>query len=75
MGKQNNKHKQRCVARPRDILILNCLIHGPGKSSEQCKVLNNFGTSYAASRTFEELIQEPTSDKSTRKNQEINTIV
>ena len=42
--------------------------------SEQCKVINNFGTRYAGSRPFKEHRQYPTSSKY-KKKQEVNTIV
>ena len=40
------KSKQRCVDNQRDGSKLTCLIHGPGHSPDECKVLNDFGSKY-----------------------------
>ena len=44
MYKRADKCKQRYVDRLRDRSQLTCLIHGTGNSSDECKVINNFGT-------------------------------
>ena len=33
---------------------LTCLIHGPGDSSDECRVLNDFGCNYTNVRPFKE---------------------
>ena len=52
MGKHSGKRKQRYVDHPRDQSKLTCLIHGPGNSSDERKVLNDFSTEYAKGRKF-----------------------
>ena len=52
MDKRAGKLKQGYVYFPRDILKPISLIHGNGKSSKQYKVVDYFGTRYAASRIF-----------------------
>ena len=64
MGKRSVKCKQRYVYLLRDQLKLTCLIHGPGNSPDEYKVLNDFGTKYAKVRNFKERSQEPISNKS-----------
>ena len=41
------KHRKRYVEHNKDRSQLSCLIHGPGHSSDECKVLGFFGTKYA----------------------------
>ena len=54
---------------------LTFLIHGPGNSSDKCKVLINFGSKYAKSRPNKELRQEPANKKKVGIQQENNYIV
>ena len=59
MSGRSSKRKKRYVDLPRDRSKLTCLIHGKGiQQSDHCKVINNFGTSYAAGRTFKEIRHE-----------------
>ena len=44
-GKRRKRHVDSLMGKSK-----NCLIHGPGNSSEECKVLGEFGTKYANSR-------------------------
>ena len=44
-GKRRKKHVDSPTGKPKI-----CLIHGPGHSSEECKVLGDFGTKYSKSR-------------------------
>ena len=59
MGKRADKHNKRCADHPRDGSKLTCLIYGPGRSSYECKVLNDFGAKYSKYRHFKESSQEP----------------
>ena len=52
-----------------------CLIHGPGNSSEECKVLGDFVTKYANSRPTKEYGKIPLPRKKVNKQQENNAIV
>ena len=52
-----------------------CLIHGPGKPSEECKVLGDFGTKYANSRPTKEHGRSPVPKKKINRQQENNAIV
>ena len=40
------KHRKRYVDNPKDRTKLTCLIHGHGNSSDEFKVLGDFGNKY-----------------------------
>ena len=63
MGKHAGNIKQRHIDHPRYRSNLICIIHGNGHSSENYKVLNDFGTRYATSRTYKELRHETSASK------------
>ena len=48
-GESAGKHRKQHVESPTG-KSKNCLIHDPGNYSEECKVLRDFGTTYANSR-------------------------
>ena len=75
MGKCAGNFKQSYVYHPRDISKLTCIINVPGDSSDEFKVINNFGAKYVTCRIFNESIQETTFNKRVFKNQELNDIV
>ena len=52
-----------------------CLIHGPGYSSEECKVLGDFGTKYAKSRPTKGHSSSPVPRKRIKRHQENKSIV
>ena len=52
-----------------------CLIHIPGYSSEECKVLGDFGTKYANSRPTKDRSNSPVPRMGITRQQENNTIV
>ena len=52
MGKRASKRNQRYVDCPRYRSKLTYMIHDNVHYSEQCKLLNDFGTRYASTRTF-----------------------
>ena len=54
MSKLSGKCKQRYVDHPRDQSKITFLIRGPGNSSYEFKVLNDFGSEYSKSRTNKE---------------------
>ena len=46
MGESSGKHRKKYVDRPsRESKI--CLIHGPGNSSDECKILGDFGAKFS----------------------------
>ena len=47
MGKHSGKRNQSYVDHPRYQSKPTCLIHGPGNSSDELKVLTDFSTKYA----------------------------
>ena len=63
MIKISGKHKKRYVNHPRDKSKLTCLISGPGHSSDECKVLSDFGSKYTKSRPNKERSPELTLKK------------
>ena len=46
MSESAGKRRKRYVDHPKDILELTFIIHGPGDSSDECKVLVDFGYKY-----------------------------
>ena len=73
-GKSAGKRRKRHV----DILTGKskiCLIHDPGHSSEECKVLGDFGTKCAKSRPTKDCVSRPIPRKSFNRQKEKNTMV
>ena len=68
-------NKQRYVDHPRGWSQLTCLINGLGHSSDECRVLNGFGTKYAKYRPFKESSQDTNTNKKWGKKQEVNYFV
>ena len=58
MSERSDKFRKRYVDHPKDISKLTCLIHGPGHSSYECKVLGNFGSKYSKRRPTKYHVQE-----------------
>ena len=52
MGMRASKGKQIYIDHPRYRSKLTCLIHGPGHSSDECRVINYFDTKYEKCRPF-----------------------
>ena len=50
------------------------IIHNPGDSSEECKVLLDFGAKYAKGKTFKDRGNRPVPRKCFNKQQENNAI-
>ena len=55
---------KRYIDRLKDISKLTCLIHGPGNSSDECEVLDEFGTKNSKGRPAKYLRQELATRKS-----------
>ena len=47
MSERAGKHRKSYVYHLQDISKLTCLIHGPGHSSDEFKVLGDFGSKYS----------------------------
>ena len=58
MSKTDGKRNQRYVDHPRYQSKLTCLIHGHGHSSDECNVLNGFGSKYTKIRPTKEVRQD-----------------
>ena len=69
------KRRKRYIDHLKDILRLTCIIHGPGNSSDECKVLVDFGTMYDKGSPTKDCRQEPASKKYFGRRQENNTIL
>ena len=50
MSESAEKCRKMYVYHPKDRQKLNCIIHGPGHSSDECKVLGDSGSKYAKGR-------------------------
>ena len=75
MIKIYGKHKKRYVNHPRDQSKLTCIISGPGNSSDECKVLGDFGSKYTKIRPNKERSPELTLKKKVGIQQEKNTSI
>ena len=73
-GESAGKHRNRHVDIPTG-KSKTCIIHGPGHSSEECKVLGDFGTNHAKSRPTKDCGNIPVPRKKINRQQENNTIV
>ena len=63
MSESSGKLRKSYVYHPKDRSKLTCLIHGPGHSSDECKVLVDFGSKYSKSRPTKECGHDPTTNK------------
>ena len=57
------------------LLQLTCLAHVPEHSSDECKVLGDFGSKYTKGIPTKDLRQEPATKKTIRRQKENNAIV
>ena len=69
------KSKKMYVDYPREKIKLTCLNNVPDKYSEQCKLLNNFDSRYATSKTLNESKHDTTIDNKYLKEKEVNDMV
>ena len=51
MSESASKCRKRYVDHPKDRFKITHIIHGPGKFSDECKVLGDFGSKYSRIRT------------------------
>ena len=70
-----SKHIKRYVDHPKDRFRKSCLIHGPGYSSYEYKVLGDFGSKYSKIRATKNRGQKPAKMNKCDKKQEENSIV
>ena len=75
MIERTGKSRKRYVDHPNDISKLTFIIHGPGHSSDGCKVLGGFGTKYYKVRTTKDRMQEPETKKRFGRQQENKYVV
>ena len=59
MSESSDKRRKSYVDHPKDRSKLTCIIHGPGTSSDECKVLRNFGSEYSKRRPAKDRGKEP----------------
>ena len=70
-----SKRRKRCVDHPKDISKLICLICGPGNSSNECKILGDFVTSYAKVGTNKDCSHDPATKERFILNKENNNAI
>ena len=75
MSEISGKRRKRYVDNLKDRSKLTCLVHGPGNSSDGCKVLGDFGYKYSERIPTKYHGHEPTTNKQFDINQENNHIV
>ena len=63
MNESAGKSRKRHVDHPKDRYILIYLIHGTGHSSDECKVLRDFGSNFSKIRTNKDRGKDPTIKK------------
>ena len=74
MGKCTGKCKQIYVDRSGKISQTTCIINGPGHSSDEYKMLNDFDNIYTKVRPFKERRKEPATKKEYGKKQYVYDI-
>ena len=74
MSESTGKRKKRYVDHPKDISKQTFLIHGPGNSSDEFKVLGDFGSKYYKTRTTKERGNDPANRNKCNRHQENNDI-
>ena len=74
MNESSIKFRKMYVDHPNDRLKLTYIIHGPGNSLYECKVLGDFGSKYYKSRTNKDHRHEPVAKKKFIRQQEKNDI-
>ena len=75
MSESTGKCRNRYVDHLKGGSKLACLIHGPGHSSDECKVLGNLGTKYSKIRPTKDRRHEPATTKTCNRQKEKNAIV
>ena len=74
MGDSAGKRRKRYVYRPSGELKV-CLIHSPGHSSYECKILGDFGAKYAKGKPAKDRGNHTTPGRKFHRQQENNVIV
>ena len=69
------KQRKRYVYNPKDRSKPTCLVHVPGHSSEECKVLGDFGSNYAKGGPTKYRGQDTANKNKFNSQQENNFIV
>ena len=68
MSDSNGKHRKMFVDHPNDRSKHTCLIHSPGHSPDECKVLGDVGSKYSKSKPSKDCGHYPaTKNKFNRK--------
>ena len=75
MGESSGKHRKIYIDHPKDRYKPTRLIHGPGNSSDECKVPGDFGSKHAISRPTKGHRNDPTNRKKFNTQEENNDIV
>ena len=75
MSESAVKRRKRYVDHLRDRSILTCRIHVHGHSSDECKVLGDFGSKYSKISPTKDCRQEPATKKKSGRQQDNNSIV
>ena len=75
MSEIAGKRRKSYIDHLKDKSKLICLIHGPGNSSDKCKILGEFGTKYDNIRPTKVHRQAPATNNVFGRHQEKNDIV
>ena len=75
MSKSAGKYRKRYVDHPKDGSKPTCIIHGPGNSPDEFKVLGDFGSKYATISPTKDCGNDPTRIKNISRHQENNAMV
>ena len=75
MSEISGKNKKSYLDNPKDRTKHNCLIHGTGHSSDECKVLGDFGSKNSKIRITKDHGHYPTTRKEFNIQKENNDIV
>ena len=75
MSERAVKNRKRYVDHTKDRPKISCLVHGPRHSSDECKILGDFGSKYSKIMPTKYRVDYPTTKKKFSIHQDNNAIV
>ena len=74
MSENAAKLREIYLDHPKDISKTTCIIHGPGHSSYEYKILGDFSSKYSKNNSTKDCGHYPVNRKKFNRNQDNNTI-
>ena len=75
MSESTGNQVKMYVDHPKDRSKLTCIIHIPGHSSDECKVLGDFGFKYSKINPTKDQGHDPPKNNKFNRNQDNNAMV